>query len=123
MADHNELGKEGEELALKYLEKEGYLIKVRNWRFGKSEIDIIAEKDGFVIFVEVKTRGNTHFGEPEEAVTKRKQAQIIKAADAWFKETDCQLEHRFDIVSVVTNGKKTEINHIEGAFYPIARRF
>lgn len=122
MAEHNDLGQKGEELALNYLQKAGYLIVHRNWRFGRAEIDLIAEKDGFVIFVEVKTRANNYFEEPEKAVTRRKQSQIIKAADAYFKETDCQLESRFDIITVVFDKKQEIINHIEEAFYPLARR-
>lgn len=122
MAEHNDLGQKGEELALNYLQKSGYQIVQRNWRFGRAEIDLIAEKDGFVIFVEVKTRANNYFEEPEKAVTRRKQSQIIKAADAYFKETDCQLESRFDIITVVFEKNKELINHIEEAFYPLARR-
>jgi putative endonuclease len=122
MAEHNELGDKGEFLAVQYLEKQGYSILTRNWRSGKLEIDIIAQKDGFVVFVEVKTRVNNYMGEPEMAVTKKKQSQIIKAADAYFKETDCQLESRFDIISVILNSKTEEIKHIEQAFYPLMRR-
>jgi putative endonuclease len=122
MAEHNELGDKGEFLAVQYLEKQGYSILTRNWRTGKLEIDIIAQKDGFVVFVEVKTRVNNYMGEPEMAVTKKKQSQIIKAADAYFKETDCQLESRFDIISVILNSKTEEIKHIEQAFYPLMRR-
>lgn len=122
MAEHNELGEKGEQLAANYLQKKGYLIKVRNWRFGKLEIDLIVEKDGFIIFVEVKTRESNFMGEPELAVTKKKQSQIVKAADAYFKETDCQLESRFDIIGIILNTKAEKINHIEGAFYPLMRR-
>lgn len=122
MAEHNELGEKGEQLAANYLQKNGYLIKVRNWRFGKLEIDLIAEKDGFIIFVEVKTRESNFMGEPELAVTKKKQSQIVKAADAYFKETDCQLESRFDIIAVIINSKMEKVNHIESAFYPLMRR-
>ena len=122
MAKHNELGIEGESMAISYLEKHKYEIVERNWRFRKLEIDIIAKKENKIIFVEVKTRENNWMGEPELAVTRRKQAQIIKAADAYFKETDCQLEYRFDIIAVILNSKYHSLNHIEEAFYPLARR-
>lgn len=122
MAEHNDLGQKGEALAAKHLEKNGYLIKCKNWRFGKSEIDLIAEKDGFIIFVEVKSRMVDFFEEPALAVTRKKQAQIIKAADGYFKETDCQLESRFDIITVIFDKNKEIINHIEEAFYPLARK-
>ena len=76
MAAHNELGKEGEEAASAYLSSRGYRIRHRNWHVGKLELDIIAEKDGELIVVEVKTRRNTRFGLPEEAVTERKIRRI-----------------------------------------------
>jgi len=122
MAEHNELGEKGEFLAARHLEEKGYKICFKNWRSGKLEIDIIAEKDGFIVFVEVKTRENNYMGEPELAVTRKKQSQIVKAADAFFKETDCQLESRFDIIAVIINSKTEEIKHIDGAFYPMMRR-
>lgn len=122
MAEHNELGEKGEFLALQLLEKKGYQILEKNWRTGKLEIDIIAEKEGFVVFVEVKTRTSNYLGDPELAVTRKKQSQLVKAADFYFKQTDCQLESRFDIITVILNSKKEEINHIEGAFYPMMRR-
>jgi len=122
MAEHNELGEKGEFLAARYLEKKGYKICFKNWRSGKLEIDIIAEQDGFIIFIEVKTRESNFMGEPELAVTRKKQSQIIKAADAYFKETDCQLESRFDIIGIILNSKTEKINHIESAFYPLMRR-
>ena len=79
MAAHNELGKEGEEAASAYLSSRGYRIRHRNWHVGKLELDIIAEKDGELIVVEVKTRRNTRFGLPEEAVTERKIRRIVLA--------------------------------------------
>lgn len=122
MAEHNELGEKGEFLAARHLEEKGYTIKFRNYRTGRLEIDLIAEKNDRIVFVEVKTRENTHLGEPELAVNKKKQAQIIKAANAFFQETDCNLEARFDIIGVVLSSKREEINHIEDAFYPLARK-
>ena len=73
MAAHNELGKEGEEAASAYLSSRGYRIRHRNWHVGKLELDIIAEKDGEMIVVEVKTRRNNRFGLPEEAMTGRNE--------------------------------------------------
>ena len=69
MAAHNELGKEGELLAANHLQSEGYVIRHRNWRCGHKELDIVAEKDGTLVFVEVKTRKDVLFGLPEDAVT------------------------------------------------------
>ena len=78
MASHNELGKEGEELAVKYLSNLGYEILETNFRFKRDEVDIIASKNDFIVFVEVKTRANNFLGEPEEAVSVSKQKRIIK---------------------------------------------
>ena len=69
MTAHNELGKEGELLAANHLQSEGYVIRHRNWRCGHKELDIVAEKDGTLVFVEVKTRKDVLFGLPEDAVT------------------------------------------------------
>jgi len=118
MAEHNELGKKGEEMAQKYLLKKGYKIVATNWRYIKDEIDIIANHDNFLVIVEVKTRRNDVFGEPEEAVTKKKQKFLVRAADAYVQQKNIQQEVRFDIVSVIVCGTKWQITHIEDAFYP-----
>lgn len=99
MAAHNELGKEGEEAASAYLSSRGYRIRHRNWHVGKLELDIIAEKDGELIVVEVKTRRNTRFGLPEEAVTERKIRRIVLATDAYVKRFAIDLPVRFDIIT------------------------
>ena len=67
MAKHNKLGKKGELIAFMFLQKEGFCILKTNWRYQKAEVDIIAQKDGFLVFVEVKTRGSKKFGNPEES--------------------------------------------------------
>jgi len=118
MAEHNELGKKGEEMAQKYLLKKGYTILELNWRYSKDEIDIIARHDSCLIIVEVKTRFTNAFGEPEEFVTNKKQSFLIRAANAYVEKFKSQEEVRFDIVSVLFCGKTWQINHIEDAFYP-----
>ena len=118
MAEHNELGKKGEELAVKHLAEKGYKIKETNWRFGNDEIDIIAEHNNFLVVVEVKTRQSNYFGEPEEFVTLKKQQFIIRAANAYIEKKMIDLETRFDIVSVIVTPKGVRVNHIEDAFYP-----
>lgn len=120
MAKHNETGKRGEELATKFLAGKGYTILCNNWYYGKGEIDIVATRDDKMIFVEVKTRESNVFGEPEASVTRRKQRQIIKTADAYIQTKDINLESRFDVISIILNNKKHEIHHIEDAFYPLA---
>jgi putative endonuclease len=118
MAEHNELGKKGEELAARHLVAKGYKIKETNWRYGNDEVDIIAEHNNFLVVVEVKTRQSNYFGEPEAFVTLKKQQFIIRAANAYIEQKNIDLETRFDIVSVVMAREETQVNHIEDAFYP-----
>jgi putative endonuclease len=118
MAEHNELGKKGEEIAVRYLLDKGYKIITINWRFGKDEIDIIASFSSFLVIAEVKTRKSDVFEEPEEAVTVQKQKFLVRAADAYVQMKNIEEEVRFDIITVIIKGKIWEINHIEDAFYP-----
>jgi len=118
MADHNELGKKGEEVAVRYLKLNHYDIKEKNWRFRKNEIDIIAQKDNVIVVVEVKTRTSEYFENPKEAVTRKKQKFIILAADAYIQEKEIDLETRFDIVAVTIINGQTKIEHIQDAFQP-----
>lgn len=118
-AKHIALGKQGENLAAVYLSQKGYEILHRNWRNGRSEVDIIARIGNDRVFVEVKTRETDYFGYPEEAVSKAKQKQLQKAADAYIEEFEVQGDTRFDIVAVVLNTQKQEIHHIEDAFWPM----
>lgn len=117
MADHIELGNTGEQLALAFLVSKGYKILETNWRFQHKEIDIIAKKDPFIVFVEVKTRRTNYFGEPFTFVNKKKQGFIIKAANEYIIQHDIDEEARFDIISVLFNDHKKDIQHIEDAFY------
>ncbi|OQX81046.1 MAG: endonuclease [Bacteroidetes bacterium 4484_276] len=119
MADHNELGIKGEELAEKYLRNSGYEILERNWRFGKDEIDIIARDGDFLVIAEVKTRRTNYFGEPEEFVSRIKQRFLIRGANAYIEKMDIDLETRFDILSVLFAGKTYTVKQIKDAFYPL----
>ena len=85
MAKHNDLGKAGENAAVAYLEQKGYLIRDRNWRKGHFELDIVAAKDNELIVVEVKTRSNTLFAEPEDAVDLPKIRRTVRAADTYIR--------------------------------------
>ena len=114
----DELGKLGEEMSCELLRKKGYLIKKRNYRFDRAEVDIIAEKDKMIVFVEVKTRESDFLSDAALMVPMRKQKQIIKAADAYIKEHDLSNESRFDIVVAIINSKYKKLDHIEDAFYP-----
>ncbi len=119
MAEHNILGKKGEDAAAEYLAGKGYKILARNKRYGHLEIDIIAEYADMIIFAEVKSRSGTYFEQPFQAVTKKKQKKIIKAANIYIEENEIDLEARFDIISIVEENGKFLIEHIEDAFYPL----
>lgn len=118
MALHNELGHKGEDAACLFLEKRGYIIKERNWRSGKKELDIIAMDREELVIVEVKTRKNLEYGNPEEAVIDRKIKRIVASADAYIRKFCIDNRVRFDIISVVGEKEPFTINHIKDAFYP-----
>jgi len=118
MAEHNETGRLGEDLAVTYLADNGYEILEQNWRYGKNEIDIVCKKGQFVVFVEVKTRSTAYFGHPEESVDKKKKGFMIRAADAYVSQKNMEHEVRYDIVSVLIDKHRHTIRHIEDAFYP-----
>jgi len=121
MAEHNELGKQGEEIASTYLLKQGYQILDVNWRAGRNEIDIIAKDKDFLVIIEVKSRRSGTFMEPEEAVTREKQQALIRAANAYIFRKNITLETRFDIISIIHNKNETRVNHLKDAFYPRLR--
>ena len=117
MADHNDFGKKAEDLAVDYLKKNGYKILLRNFRFQKAEIDIIAEKDNLIIITEVKARSTDVFMLPQEAVTKAKIKLIVSAANHYLEEFNRKQEVRFDIISVLPDEKgNLVIEHIPDAF-------
>lgn len=119
MASHNDLGRKGEQLARTYLEEKGYRIIVTNWRHGRAEIDLIAESGGTLIFVEVKTRSSSHFGQPDEFVGPKKEQQLAKAACAYMEQVRYQGEIRFDIIAILLSSHApAEVNHIQDAFFP-----
>ena len=115
------LGQSGEDIAAKFLSKSGYTLLARNYRRRCGEIDIIAKKGGDLIFVEVKTRSDDYHMHPRHAVTSEKQKSIIYAAENYLKRYNIDKESRFDIISIISNGKTVEIEHIENAFYPTLR--
>lgn len=116
MAEHNELGNLGEERAQAYLHSKGFHIRHTNWQCGKLELDIVAEKDGWLIIVEVKTRSTETFEHPAEAITNRKIRNIVNAAHEYIFQFDWQGETRFDVISVIPHGQSFIIEHIEDAF-------
>lgn len=118
MASHNLLGQLGECLAADYLTAQGYTIRHRNWRAGRNELDIVAEKDGTLVVAEVKTRQTDAFGQPYEAVDERKVRSLVAATDAYLQEFGLDMDVRFDVIAIIGNGERHRIEHIENAFYP-----
>lgn len=111
------LGKLGEDLAFKKIQKMGYKCIARNYKCPLGEIDIIAKQKGYLVFLEIKTRKGRNTDQAKEAVTQRKKRQISKAALAYMKENDCcDVKSRFDVVAVSINQEKTEIEVIQDAF-------
>lgn len=118
MARHNELGKQGEEIAKKLLNDKGYSIIETNWRFDKDEIDIVAKDGEELVIVEVKTRSTDFYGFPEDAVDSQKERFLIRATEAYLEQNGLDIDTRFDIVSIILNEKETKTYHIVDAFYP-----
>lgn len=112
------VGKIGEDLAANFLEKNGYSILERNYRFGHGELDIIAEKNNMLIFIEVKTKKHGDFGDPIYWVTRGKQQQMGRIARGYLYERNiADRDCRFDVVLVTWEQGLWNIRHIENAFW------
>jgi len=116
MAIHNELGKLGEDMAISHLLSNGYIIKERNWRHQKAEIDIIAQKENILAIVEVKTRSSIEYGEPEQFVSQKKIKLLVSATDVYVNQQNIDVNVRFDIISIHKTDTKFDIRHIKDAF-------
>ncbi|MVM29400.1 YraN family protein [Spirosoma sp. HMF4905] len=116
MAQHNETGKQGEAEANRYLREQGYEVMFRNYRYQHAEIDLIAKKGKLLVFVEVKTRTNLSYGNPEEFVSYAKAKLVMKAAEQYIFANDWQHDIRFDIIAVTIAGSELQVKHIEDAF-------
>lgn len=109
-------GVAGELQAAGYLEACGYRVRARNYRYKRGEIDLIAEKDGRLVFVEVKTRSSVAFGFPEQFVDGRKRRMIFETAAQYLHETNWAGPVRYDVIAVTLNPRPT-LDHFEDAFY------
>lgn len=118
MAAHNELGKWGEDRAVEYLEKHDYAVRHRNWRFHHLEVDIVAVKDGTIIFFEVKTRRSEEYGDAIDAVDEVKMKNVLRAADVYLKLFQIDNPVRFDILAVTGDANEFKVEQVEDAFYP-----
>src|SRR5262245_6163655 len=105
-------GNWGEEEALKYLQKLGYKILERNWRYKHLEVDIIALDQNTLVIVEVKTRKSSDYGAPEAFVSKTKQQHLVRAANFYLEKRDFHHACRFDVISIVYGGESPQLEHI-----------
>ena len=117
MANTQHIGNRAEDLAADYLRRRGYRILHRNWRFHHKELDLIAEREGVVAFVEVKARAENGWGHALEAITARKRRDLAVAARGWIAEHGAPFSaFRFDAVTVVNAPSQTRVEHIEDAW-------
>lgn len=114
--EHLILGQEGENFAADYLQNQGYKILHKNYRYKRGEVDIIVENDKFTVFVEVKTRSEVAYGNPEEAVDSQKESLIKSVAEEYMSKNTIKSLLRFDIIALVKKDGNFEIRHFEDAF-------
>ena len=117
----NSTGKSGESRACTHMLSLGFRIRETNWRHRKDEVDIIVENEEFIVFVEVKTRQNNSYGNPEDFVTKKKQRFMIRAANAYIDAYNIEKEVRFDIIAITLDAGENALEYIPNAFYPIVK--
>ncbi len=114
MASHLEIGHEGEKLAEAYLAQLGYTMLYRNWRYGRYEVDLIATKNGMLRFIEVKYRSSSQYGQPEEAVNKKKIRDLLQAIDQFLYLNPQYNDFRLDVLSITQQpGKDADYFLIE----------
>ncbi len=118
MAQHNDRGREAEELASAHLTAKGFHILHRNWRYFQKEIDIVAEKGDEIIIIEVKSRFGTDRVSADELLSKAKQRFIVDAAEAYLIRYGIEKECRIDLIIITFSGEGEKVEHIEGAFIP-----
>lgn len=117
--DKRKLGEKGEKLAEAYLVSRHYRILERNWRYSRSELDLIAMHGGILVFIEVKTKSSDRVRPPEANVTRTKQRRIVDAANRYMEELDYDGEIRFDVISIVLHGNAGHtLKHFPDAFFP-----
>jgi len=106
-----------EQTAANYLKSNGYKILTQNYRYQKAEVDIIAQKEGWLIAVEVKTRSTSAIGSPQAFLKPAQIQRIIVAVDHYVVSHKLDLEVRFDIIAIVATKDTSQIEHIKNAFY------
>ena len=116
MAQHNELGKKGEQLAIDFLIKNNYKILEKNYRYLKAEVDIIAQKNNVLAAIEVKTRSTDYFGNPQDFVNPKKIKLLLSAIDYYVTEKNLDVDVRFDIIAIIHQKNENKIEHLKDAF-------
>jgi putative endonuclease len=117
MAEHNELGKLGEQKAAHFLTEKGYRIVDRNWHFHHKEVDIIAYDGDVLVVAEVRTRTSSEWLHPRESISPMKVRYLVLAADAYVRHKKIDNRIRFDVITCLPeNDGKWEIEHIQSAF-------
>lgn len=117
MGKHNEFGKEGEKIAADFLVEKGYKIVRKNYRYLKSEIDIIAQKGDILAIVEVRARSNDQIIPIADTITPKKIKLLVLGADHYVTSNELDVEVRFDVITILKNTKIFKIEHLESAFY------
>jgi len=118
-AARQEFGEVGEKVAERWLRQRGWRVLQRRFRNGHRDIDLVAERDGLVAFVEVKARRRNDFGDPVEAVDWRKQRELVRSATVWIDRHGRPNEsYRFDVIGVLVDGNSVRVKHVENAFLP-----
>ena len=112
-------GEVGERVAERWLRLHGWRVLQRRFRSGRRDIDLVAERDGLVAFVEVKARRGDRFGDPVEAVHWRKQRELARSAAVWIDRHGRPAEsYRFDVIGVLVEGNRVRVRHVQNAFAP-----
>lgn len=117
MHARSQLGRRGEDAACDLYSRLGFQVVERNYRAGRGEIDVVARRGDVLVFCEVKTRRSDQWGIPAEAVDRAKQARLRRLAAAWMAERKPgYVDVRFDVVSVIVRGDRTDVTHVPDAF-------
>ena len=117
MGKHNEFGKEGEKIAEDFLLKKGYQIRHKNYRYLKSEIDIIASKEDVLAIIEVRARSNDQIIAIADTITKKKIKLLVQGANHYVTDNELDVDVRFDVITILKNKSIFKIEHLESAFY------
>src|SRR5437762_1083080 len=110
-------GELGERIAERWLRRQGWRVVQRRFRSGHRDIDLVVEREGTIVFVEVKARRGAEFGDPVEAVNWRKQKELSRSASVWIERHGRASEcYRFDVVGVLMDGGRVRVRHVPNAF-------